>query len=169
MTAPSRPQVLVVGIGNPDRGDDSFAAAVLKRLRVRVPPRVRLLEQSGDILALIDAWNGFEAVILVDAAAPIAQPGQVHHLDLASGQLPIAWSPPSTHAFGLGETVELARSLGRLPHRLILYHVEGENFDIGAPLSSSVADAIDAVAERILTELSTFLPTDQLWCAAADA
>jgi hydrogenase maturation protease len=93
----------------------------------------------------------------------------VHRLDIAAAPLPIDWSPSSTHAFGLGETVELARNLDRLPRRLVLYLVEGEKFDVGDPLSPAVADAVNAVAENILTEVSAFLTVDQLYCSAADA
>jgi hypothetical protein len=48
---------------------------------------------------------------------------------------PIAFAPRSTHAFGVAETVELARSLGRLPGYLVAYLIEGERFETGAPFS----------------------------------
>jgi hydrogenase maturation protease len=169
MSGAPRPWVMVAGIGNPDRGDDGFAAAVIARLRDRVPRGVRCHARSGDILALLDAWDGSDAVILVDAAAPIVRPGRVHRVDLADGPLPVVWQLPSTHAFGLGETVELARSLGRLPRRLVLYLAEGENFDAGAPLSAAVAAAVDVTVQQILAELSTILPADQPLGAVADA
>jgi len=155
------PRLLVAGIGNPDRGDDGFGAAVIARLRGHVPAGVRLLACSGDVLGLIDEWDGFDAVVLVDAAAPIARPGRVHRLDLAGGPLPIAWSPPSTHSFGLGETVELARRLGRLPRRLVAYLVEGERFATGAALSPLVARAVETVAEQIVLELLAIFGTGQ--------
>jgi hydrogenase maturation protease len=146
--------VLVAAIGNPDRGDDGFGPAVATRLRGRVPAGVRIIERSGDVLALIEEWNGFSAVIVVDAAAPIGRPGRVHRLDLASRPLPDGFARSSTHAFGVAEAVELARSLNRLPRHLVAYLVEGERFDIGSPLSPAVSDAADRVAERIRNELA---------------
>jgi hydrogenase maturation protease len=94
-------------------------------------------------------------VIVVDAAAPLGRSGRIHRLDLTARPLPAGFSCSSTHALGLAEAVELARSLGRLPRRLIAYVVEGERFDVGAPLSPAVANAVDITAERILTELPT--------------
>ena len=41
----------------------------------------------------------------------------------------------STHAVGIGEAIELARTLDRLPGRLIVYAVEGHRFDAGLGLS----------------------------------
>jgi hydrogenase maturation protease len=66
-------------------------------------------------------------------------------------------APRSSHAFGVAETVELARNLGRLPRCLVAYLVEGEQFATGAPLSPALAEAIEAVAERIVSELSAIV------------
>jgi hydrogenase maturation protease len=146
--------VLVAAIGNPNRGDDGVGPAVADRLRGRVPAGVRVIERGGDVLGVIEEWAGFSAVLVVDAAAPISRPGRIHRLDL-HGQSPlVAFARGSTHAFGIAEAVGLARSLGRLPRHLILYLVEGERFDIGAPMSPAVSDAVDRVAQTILAELS---------------
>ena len=152
MSAGTRPRVLVVGIGNPDWGDDGFGPAVASRLRGRVPPAVRIFEPGGDILALIEEWDGFDAVFVVDAAAPVSRPGGIHRLDLAAGELPVGFARGSTHAFGIAETVELARTLDRLPRHLVAYLVEGERFDIRAPLSPMVAEAVDEAVQRIVVE-----------------
>ena len=157
MTVADKPSVLVVAIGNPDRGDDGFGPAVAQRLRRRVHPTVRILERSGDALALIEDWNSSPPVIIVDAMTPITKPGRVHRLDLTHSPLPVGCSPRSSHACGVAETVELARSLGRLPQCLLAYVVEGEQFGTGAPLSLVVAEAVGDVAERIASEVLTIL------------
>jgi hydrogenase maturation protease len=142
MTGADQTWVLVVAIGNPDRGDDGFGPAVAQRLRGRVPSKVRILERSGDALALIEDWGCIPSVIVIDAMAPISEPGQVHRFDLTDSPLPIGVAPSSSHAFGVAETVELARGLGRLPRYLVAYLVEGEQFGTGAPLSLVVAEAV---------------------------
>ncbi len=161
--------VLVAAIGNPDRGDDGFGPAVAMRLRGRVPAGVRIIERRGDVLALIEEWNGFSAVIVVDAAAPIGRPGRVHRLDLASRPFPAGFARSSTHAFGAAEAVELARSLNRLPRHLVTYLVEGERFAVGASLSPAVAEAVDTVVERILVELCRMTAPHQAEGAAEHA
>jgi hydrogenase maturation protease len=157
MSDSGRPQVLVVGIGNPDRGDDGLGPAVARRLKGRVPFGVGVLECIGDPLALLEDWNGVAAVILVDAAAPITQLGRIHRLELTNSPIPMSLAPRSTHAFGLAETVELARSLQRLPPSLVVYLVEGEQFETGAPLSPVIAMAVAKIAEQILTEICAIL------------
>ena len=99
-------------------------------------------------------WRGFSSVIIVDAVAPITKPGQVHRLDLTNNPLPVTFALRSTHAFGLAETVELARGLGRLPLFVVAHLVEGEQFETGAPLSPAVAGAVEEAVERIMIELS---------------
>ena len=157
MTGGGQPLALVAAIGNPDRGDDGLGPAVARRLRGCVRPGVRVLERRGDALALIEDWSGVPYVILVDAMAPLGEPGRVHRLELTDSPLPIGFAPGSTHAFGIVETIELARSLGRLPQRLIAYLVEGERFTTGTPLSPAAAGAVDEPAQRIVMELSTIL------------
>jgi hydrogenase maturation protease len=159
MTGDEQPLALVVGIGNWDRGDDGFGPAVAHRLMGRMSSAVRILERSGDALAMIEDWDGIPSVIVVDAMAPISEPGQVHRIDLADSPLPIGFAPSSSHAFGVAQTVELARSLGRLPQYLVAYLVEGEQFGTGAPLSPAVAASVEDVAERVLDELSAILET----------
>jgi hydrogenase maturation protease len=118
---------------------------------------VCILERSGDALALIEEWNGFPSVIIIDAVAPITEPGQIYRRDLTDSPLPIGFAPRSSHAFGVAETVELARSLGRLPAHIVAYLVEGEQFSTGAPLSPVVAKAVETVATRIVAELCAIL------------
>jgi hydrogenase maturation protease len=146
--------VLVAGIGNPDRGDDGFGPAVARRLRRQPPPGVRIIERGGDILALIADWEGYAAVVLVDVMAAMTEPGRLHRFDLHQAPLPIGFAYRSTHGFGVAEAVELARSLDRLPQRLVLYAVEGASFAVGVSLSPAVADAVDEAAERIAAELA---------------
>ena len=153
MTGNDQPVMLVVGVGNRDRGDDGFGPAVVQRLRERAPSMVRILERRGDALALIEDWDGIPSVIVIDAMAPISEPGQVHRFDLTDSPLAIGFAPSSSHAFGVAETVELARSLGRLPQYLVAYLVEGEQFRTGAPFSSAIAEAVEDVADRIVSEV----------------
>lgn len=160
---------LVAAIGNRDRGDDGVGPAIAARLRGRVPAGVHILETGGDVLALIDEWDGFRNVIVIDAAAPIGRPGRIHRLDLGSRKVPGRFAGSSTHAFGFGGVVELARNLGRLPSRLVAYVIEGERFDVGAPLSTPVAAAVDEVADRVLDELVALSATQAAEGAAGNA
>ena len=54
----------------------------------------------------------------------------------------------SSHRFGVPEAVALARTLGRLPPRLIVIGITGADFGFGDELSPPVAAAADHVIEQ---------------------
>ena len=53
--------LLVIGIGNPDCGDDAIGPLVARLLVGHVPPEVAIVERAGDMLGLIDDWSGRDA------------------------------------------------------------------------------------------------------------
>jgi hydrogenase maturation protease len=146
-------RTLVVGMGNPDCGDDGVGPLVAEALAARLPPHVETLVRRGDALALLEDWAGAETVILVDAAAAIGEPGRIHRIEPAVAPLPAGLSPGSTHAFSVADAIALARRLGRLPSRLVIYAVEGCHFDPGAPMTPAVTAAAGEVVSLVTREL----------------
>jgi len=151
--AAHHPPCLVIGIGNPDRGDDGAGRAAAKWLRDRPLSGVDIIEHDGEVSSLLDRLDGAAAVYLIDACTSGAPAGAVHRIDAAAAPLPQEAFSLSTHGLGLAEAIELARALGRLPERCIVYAIEGRNFDTGAPLSPPVAAAIAVAGERVQAEL----------------
>jgi hydrogenase maturation protease len=134
--------VLVIGVGNSLRGDDAAGLAAARRLGG--------IEHEGDPLGLVDLWRGADIAVVIDAVRSGAKPGTVHGFDVGQAPLPARLrGSTSTHAVGLDEAIELARALGRLPRRLVVYGIEGERFDAGAALTPPVSAAVDAVVTGI--------------------
>lgn len=147
------PRTVVIGIGNPMRGDDAAGVAVAERLRERVPTGVEVVSCALEPSRLIDAWEGADSVVLVDSVASGAEPGTLHRFDAGDGTVPARVFRSSTHAIGIAETIELARALGRLPHRARVYGVEAGSFVPGAPLTEAVDAGADMAVEAILRDL----------------
>jgi len=147
--------VVVVGVGNAYRGDDGAGLAVAERLRERVPAGVDVVTCEQEASRVIDAIEDREAAVLVDASSSGSAPGTVHRFDASAYAVPARAFRSSTHAFGVGEAVELARALGKLPRRVVVFGVEGEEFGAGEGLSPAVAAAVEPVAEAVLEELCT--------------
>ena len=145
--------ILVIGLGNPDCGDDGLGPLVAHKLADGDCAGARVMARAGDALALIEDWAGCETVLLVDAAAEISRLGSIHRIDLATEALPPGLSLSSTHAFGMADAIGLARTLGMLPPHVIIYAVEGVSFAPGAPMSAEVAAAADEVARHVVHEL----------------
>jgi hydrogenase maturation protease len=141
----------VIGVGNAYRGDDAVGLLVARRLCDR---GLEATEQEGEPVALIDAFAGRDTVVLVDAVRSGSAPGTVHRVDVSDRSLPTALlGSTSTHAIGLGEAIELARALGRLPRRIVVFGVEGARFGAGAALSPDVAAAVPGLVESVAAEL----------------
>jgi len=145
---------IVIGIGNPDRGDDAAGREVLRQLRGLLPADVNLVEGNGEAAAVLAWLERAEMAILVDASHSGAPAGTLRRFDVTQAPLPAALFEISTHGFGLGAAVELARALGQLPRRCIVYAIEGAGFELGAPLSPDVAAAIPEVVARLRAELA---------------
>jgi hydrogenase maturation protease len=144
---------LIIGVGNSLRRDDGAGPAVAHRITSQLPPGVAVLEHSGEGASLMEAWQGFDWVVIVDASSSEATPGAIHRFDAHSQPLPSDLFHYSSHLFGVAEAIEMARTLGRLPPRLIVYAIEGAVFDYGEGLSEAVEGVVGQVADRILEEL----------------
>jgi hydrogenase maturation protease len=147
------PLRVVLGIGNAWQGDDAAGLAVAQRLRERVPDDVEVRELEGEPVSLVEAFEGAGEAYLVDAVRSGGEPGTIHRLDASHEPLPATLSSASTHTLGVGEAIELARALQRLPPRVILYGIEAETIAAGERLTPAVDRAVDAVVERVLHEL----------------
>ena len=133
---------LIVGVGNPWRGDDGAGIEVAHRLGG--------VAFEGDGTGLIDVWeNADDEVVVVDAAASGGTPGAIRRFDARAAPLPAHSLRSSSHRFGVADAVELARSLDRLPPALRVYAIEGENFGAGRELSPAVRSAVDRLAEEL--------------------
>lgn len=144
------PGPLVLGCGFPDRGDDAAGLLVARRLK-QLGWDAR--EQSGEVAALLAAFEQAgpnRTVILVDAVQSGARPGAVICWDASARPLPRESFHRSVHGLGVAEAVELARVLGKMPDRLVIYGVEGANFAAGTAPCPEVLAGVEEAVRRIL-------------------
>jgi hydrogenase maturation protease len=144
----------LIGIGNRFRRDDAAGLEVARRLRLAHPPGVRFFEEEGEPATLIERWSEAQEALVVDAVDSGSTPGTLHRFEPIAEPLPVEFFRPSTHAMGLAEAVELGRELNRLPGRLVVYGIEGENFEEGEGLSKSVQKTVEELVMDLYAELS---------------
>jgi hydrogenase maturation protease len=116
---------------------------------------VEVRELEGEPVSIVDALDGAEEAILVDAVRSGSAAGMVHRIDVSAQPIPATMSAASTHTLGVGEAIELARALGRLPPRVVLYGIEAESIAAGDDLTPAVAAAVPVVAEEVLAECTS--------------
>jgi hydrogenase maturation protease len=144
---------VVVGVGNEYRRDDAAGLKVAALLEGRVPDRVSVVTCPQEPSRLLDAFEGVDGALVVDACSSGEEPGTVHRFDAAHGAIPERVFRSSTHAFGIGEAIELARALGRLPASVIVYGIEGAEFGGGEGLSPEVVAAVERTAAFMREDL----------------
>lgn len=133
---------MIIGVGNPDAGDDAAGPVVARRLGGR---------ETDDPTRLLDLWSASDDVIVVDAVSSGAAPGTIHRFDATAAPIPERSFRGSTHALGVGDAIELARALGRLPRTLVVYGIEGRAFGTGAPMTPEVAAAVEELCTNIIS------------------
>jgi hydrogenase maturation protease len=146
-------EVLVIGLGNRDRGDDAIGLAAVEALRPKLPLGVRTALHEGEPTALVDLWSGLDAVVLIDATSSGSPPGTVHRFEATQAPLPARHLGRSSHALRPATAIELGRALGRLPRQLLVYGMEGESYDLGAALSTEVVAALPTLVRRVLGDI----------------
>ncbi len=145
---------VIIGVGNPHRGDDSVGLVVSRTLMRRTPAAVEVVECDGEATKLIDAWAGAGAVVLVDAVSSGAPAGTIHKIDARENPVTPDLFSCSTHSFGVAEAIELSRALGTLPAVFIIYGVEGAAFDTGTELSPEAEAAVEETVSRVLATIT---------------
>ena len=144
---------LVVGIGNPSRGDDAVGPLVAERVARLGLVGVEVVTHD-EPLALVEHLAGRDDVVVVDAVRSSGgRPGTVHVIRV--GPAPLHRDPVALGSHGLGvvDAVELARALGRLPRRLTLVGVEAEGIEVGAAVSDLVRDRLEDAVRAVVESL----------------
>lgn len=148
-----RTRTLVVGVGSADRGDDAAGLLVARRVRDAAPAGVEVVEWEGDLTALVDAFEGVDEVVIVDALRSGGRPGTVRRFGDGGDPVPVGVPTGGTHDLGVGSALGLAEALGRRPARLVVYGVEGADFRHGAIPGVAVLRGVERAAALVVEEV----------------
>lgn len=143
---------VLICIGNPARSDDGVGPAVADAIR-RQRPDIPVRDCRGEPLDLVELFADASEAVVVDAMLSGTEaPGTVTTIDATHAPVPIR-TQASSHGLGLADALELARSLGRLPVRLVVIGVEAATLEPGTALSPAVAAAVPRAVDAVLAEL----------------
>lgn len=153
--------VRILGVGSPN-GDDQVGWLVIDALEQsgvleQFPAgwvSLAVLDRPG--LNLIHYLADAEFVILVDALCGGGPPGTIRRMDgtgLAPGLRGL-----STHGFEVAGALALARELGCVPPKLVLYGIEIASAAPGTTVSRSVRAALPKLVQSIAADLERVRP-----------
>jgi hydrogenase maturation protease len=145
--------IRIIGIGSPF-GDDAAGLEAARQLAATPLPDTEVVVADRPGAALIDLFDGADAVILIDAARSAMPPGTVHDLDLRM-LAPHSIGLVSSHDLGVSEAIRLAGALGRLPSHGRVLGIEASAESLGCIEADAVQAGIAAAVTRA-----------REWCAA---
>jgi hydrogenase maturation protease len=155
-TDPSSPSpaTLVIGIGNPLRGDDGLGSRALEMLaREDIPEGVELMELGTPGWGLVTTLQDRQRVVIIDAVRMGQKPGAWRRFSPQEVRFITQDETLSMHEPGLAESLELAQALDWLPDEIIIYGVEPTSTGFGSGLSPEVEGAIPTLITNILGDL----------------
>lgn len=143
-------RVCLVGVGNPDRGDDAFGLRLAEAVRDLGHPDVILAERTPERWTERLARGGFRTVVFLDAVGMGAAPGDV--IFLAGAEIAARYPQVSTHKLSLGTIARLIEAAG--PTRVFLLGAQprtvGHGAGLSAPLRTTLETLLDLLVETLL-------------------
>jgi hydrogenase maturation protease len=143
--------IVVIGCGNPNRGDDGVGPEVVRALRSRGESEgVRLLDAGTDGMAVIFAARGCRTLIIIDACRSGSDPGAI--FEVPGAELEQKYQPSlSLHDFRWDHALHAGRMLLRdeFPTDVTVLLIEAETIDFGVGLSHAVLASAARVVDRV--------------------
>ncbi len=147
----------VVGLGNPLMGDDALGITVIDLLegREEVRERAELIKAGTDMLILLEVFEKFKRVIIVDVIRGGKEAGSVYSFRLKEEALR-GQSAFSTHTVSLPEIIKMAHTLrGNMPDIFVTgiepYFI-GRSEGLSEKVKKSIPSLLDLIIKILLQD-----------------
>ena len=141
----------ILGVGNLLLKDEGIGVHVARALeRLPLPRNVEVID-GGTSIDIAHLVEGFDKLIVVDAAKAGGNPGSIYHFTLEEiecGQVPLF----SGHELGLYQTLRPS-AFERLPHEILIIGVEPKKIAWGLELSQELENRIPEIIEAVLRKI----------------
>jgi hydrogenase maturation protease len=150
---PAVAPLLVIGIGNPSRGDDALGPACLERLAATLPPGVELLTDFQLQIEHALDLDGRALVVFVDASVAAPAPCTLAPVIETSAE------PAFSHALSPAQLLGVYRRVQRrAPPRAMVLAIRGDSFELGDGLSACARDNLEQALAALTTLLAEAAP-----------
>ncbi|MBS7640220.1 MAG: hydrogenase maturation peptidase HycI [Candidatus Bathyarchaeia archaeon] len=142
-------RLVIIGVGNPLRGDDSLGLEIVKEIKGKVPRNVRVVYGGSAPENFIGKIKRFKPshVLIIDAALFGKEPGEARLIP--PEQIPD--ETISTHAMPLSLLTSLIQK--ETNAKVILLGVEPRNLGLGEKMSPEVRDAVKRYAGALVNAI----------------
>ncbi|MEM1581520.1 MAG: hydrogenase maturation peptidase HycI [Candidatus Bathyarchaeia archaeon] len=143
-------RLVILGIGNPLRGDDALGLEILKRLKGKLPKNVKVINGGATPENFVGKIRRFNPshVLLIDATRFNGKPGEARLISPSQ----ISGAVISTHTMPLYILANLInKSTGA---RILLLGIEPKYLNLGEKISPEIKEAIEKSAKLIINVVS---------------
>ncbi|HID05082.1 MAG TPA: hydrogenase maturation protease [Aigarchaeota archaeon] len=153
-------EVVIVGCGNPVRGDDGVGPYIIRKLwDLGVPPYIKLFDGGTSGIDTISHIRGAKKAVFIDACKTEDPPGTVYELPLEEIQEFPDPREGNLHSIRWFEAVAIGREILKeeFPRECIVYLINGSNFGVGSYMSEDVKESakkvVSLLRERYMKDL----------------
>ena len=147
--------ILVIGVGNPSRGDDALGPLLLEQLQARLGAALAAgeLELLTDFQLQIEHaldLTGRRRVLFIDASVSAPAPFALTRVQ------PARDASHSTHAMSPAAVLDTHRRVVGEPPEAWLLAIRGERFELGEPLGDAARAHLQAALDQALRVLAAW-------------
>ena len=142
----------ILGVGNLLMKDEGIGVHVAHACeQLCLPENVEVID-GGTSIELASLVEGFDRLIVVDAALAGGKPGQIYRFaleEIDQGNSPLL----SSHEFGIAQALGASAIAGNEPERIVIVGVEPKEIDWGLELSPELENRIPEIIRGVLREI----------------
>jgi hydrogenase maturation protease len=147
-------KILFLGLGNPILSDDAVGIHVVNEIEhiLGDRPGISFLTGSFTGLHMLDAIQGYDTAIIIDAIEGGDAPGTLMRIDLE--EMPATSHLTSLHSMDLMTAMKWGRDAGMdMPLRITVYGIHTENVvSFSEHMSQAVEQMVTINAEKIISQ-----------------
>ncbi|MBO8181857.1 MAG: hydrogenase maturation protease [Archaeoglobus sp.] len=151
-------RVLVLGIGNILLRDEGVGVRVAEELKnLDLPEDVEVIDGGTLGLSLLNFFESYEKVVIIDAVKGGKKPGTIYKFDLTEylDNISYPFSLSSMHDIDFVYTMkQIGREFYKLPEKMIVIGIEPEEVEAGLELSDRLKKKIPEVVKLVLEEIN---------------
>lgn len=153
-----KPKCLLVGLGS-YHGDDQIGWTLAEKLSKQTGIPCRQAAVPADLLHCL---ADLDELFVCDACQGSGRPGKLHRWEYRHASQPLdellsgveLLRSMNTHQISLSATLSLAHRLQILPHRVVVWGIEGVSFAPGQPISTDLQAQLPGLSSQLASELS---------------